>query len=182
MRERDHFHIFCFVANLAPATLVAILFAIAGVAAGGLQVAIGVRTNPYMSPGRRDRQGFYASQDSGVLNQATGGGAIAKLFAMVFAPDSRPMIRDVMEADRFCGFDGLFELFELGGAKLHPLAGRPSRDRVARTWATTSFRLDANWSAAMAGCRTLSSSTSRSVRMPAMSFRSLKRLWIRRHK
>src|SRR4029079_19003390 len=56
-RERGQPPEFRFVAHLAPSRVIAVLLAASGVAADGLQVFIGVRTNPDVRPRRRYDQG-----------------------------------------------------------------------------------------------------------------------------
>ena len=57
------------VAHLAPARVVAVLLAPARVAAGGLDVAVGVRADPDVGPGRRDRQLADPLQGRGIAHR-----------------------------------------------------------------------------------------------------------------
>ena len=54
--ERKHAPVFVLVAQLAPLRVVAVLLAAAGIAAGGLQVAMRVGADPHIRVGRGDHQ------------------------------------------------------------------------------------------------------------------------------
>ena len=58
LAEVEHAFVLRAVAHLAPARMVAVLLAAPVVAAGRLDVAVGVGADPDIGPGRRDRQRF----------------------------------------------------------------------------------------------------------------------------
>jgi hypothetical protein len=63
LRERNEAAVFHFVAQLPPSRMIPVLFASAGVAAGGLQVAERMRTDPDIAPGGRDDEGRNSLED-----------------------------------------------------------------------------------------------------------------------
>src|SRR5262245_40974374 len=56
LRERDETAVLHFVADLAPARVITILFAAARVATGRLQMTARIRADPHIGPRRRDHQ------------------------------------------------------------------------------------------------------------------------------
>ena len=60
--EEDHALVLGFVADFAPARMVAALLAAAGVASGGLEVAVGDGADPDIGPCGRDDEGLDAGE------------------------------------------------------------------------------------------------------------------------
>ena len=85
------------VAPGPPAVVVAVLLAALGVAAGGLEVAGGIRADPDVGPGRRDRQRPDPSQDRAVADQLAIGPAIAEPAAAPLPGDARARVGRVAE-------------------------------------------------------------------------------------
>ena len=80
LAERDHFVVLGRVADFAPARVIVILLAAAGVFADGLNVAVSQRANPHVGPRRRNNERANTKERLRVANQLiaradiTGGG------------------------------------------------------------------------------------------------------------
>lgn len=85
--------------------MVAILFAAASVAAGGLDVAIGIGTNPYLRPCRRHRDRIDTREFIAIDDDRARRIAIDKPFAIALPYDSSPSIIDVSQSCRLGGDD-----------------------------------------------------------------------------
>ena len=85
------------VAHLAPARVVAVLLAPLGVAAGRLEVAVGVRADPDVRPGRRDREGADARQRRLVAHRLPVRHPVGEARAGTPARDARPLVGDVAQ-------------------------------------------------------------------------------------
>src|SRR5579883_415155 len=106
--EGDHSVVFRLIADSPPARVVAILLAAPGIVSGGLQMAIGERTNPYRCPGRRDGERADALQRLGIADGLAVWAKIAKLLSLADAADSGVIVVHVAQsrlAGRFEGID-----------------------------------------------------------------------------
>src|SRR5262249_22055146 len=84
----NHMRVFGFVSNLAPAQMVAKLFATPIVASGCLQVTVRVGTNPHIVPCWRDSQRFNPVERLLVPDNFSGSVSISKAFPAVLTFDS----------------------------------------------------------------------------------------------
>jgi hypothetical protein len=103
LAELDHALVLHLVAHLAPFGVVAVLLAPARVAPGGLQVAVGLRADPDLGPGRRDGQRLDAFQGGFVVDRLAARVEVAKAVALRLAADAGPVVEDVAQAGRFGG-------------------------------------------------------------------------------
>jgi len=76
--EEDHALVLGFVADLAPAGMVAALLASTLVAAGDLEVAVGDGADPDLAPGGRDDEGLDAAEGGGVADVGAVGVEVAE--------------------------------------------------------------------------------------------------------
>src|ERR1700733_552619 len=83
------------VAQLSPARVIAILFALSGIAAGGLQMPTWIGTDPYIDIGRWNRQCADALQLLAVPDVPAIDIAIAEALAMSQPTDAGLCIADV---------------------------------------------------------------------------------------
>ena len=81
--------------------MVTILFTPAHIAAGSLQMTIVRRTNPYISPGRRDGQAFDADQLFAIAKQLSIRLKVDKILPAFLARDPRFCVRDITETRFF---------------------------------------------------------------------------------
>src|SRR5207248_2679096 len=98
--EGDEAVVLGFVADGAPARVVAELFATAGVAAGGLQVAVGARADPDVGPRRRDDEGADALEVGGAADGLAVGAEVAERFAAPHAADAGCVVARVPQPRR----------------------------------------------------------------------------------
>ena len=95
--EVRHAFVLVFVADFAPVRVVAGLLAPARIAAGGLQVPVGVRGDPHVDPGRWDYHRFDALQRVLVRHRGVMGIHVAEGVMMLHAPDAGRVIRGVAQ-------------------------------------------------------------------------------------
>src|SRR4029450_12423383 len=93
--EGDHAIELRAVADLAPARVVAILLAPAGIAADGLDVAPGIGADPDVGPGRRDGQRPDAFQGGRIAHRASGGATVTERSPGGDTPDAGVTVADV---------------------------------------------------------------------------------------
>lgn len=86
------------IAYLAPARVVAVLLAPTGVAAGGLEMAVGVGTDPDLAIGRRNGQLVQPADLLGVADALAVGIEIDEALALPASTDARLAVVDVAEA------------------------------------------------------------------------------------
>ena len=86
------------IAYLAPARVVAVLLAPTGVAAGGLEMAVGVGTDPDLAIGRRNGQLVQPADFLGVADALAVGVEIDEALALPASTDARLAVVDVAEA------------------------------------------------------------------------------------
>ena len=86
------------VAPGPPEVVVAVLLATLGITAGRLEVAGGIRADPDVGPGRRDRQRPEPGEDRPVADQLAIGAAIAEPAAAPLPGDARPSVGRVAES------------------------------------------------------------------------------------
>ena len=86
------------VGNLAPVLVVDVLLAAAVVAAGGLQMAVGVAANPDVGPGRRNRERVDARELAFVAKAAAVAVEVVEAFAVQLANEARLLVDDVTES------------------------------------------------------------------------------------
>ena len=104
--EGQHPLVLVGITDLAPARVVAILLATAGVASGSLQMAVGVRTDPDVGIGRRDGQ-LVDPLDFRLVADALASGGEVGPFATQLAPaQTRLAVVDVVEVGRQGGAEG----------------------------------------------------------------------------
>jgi hypothetical protein len=101
--EEEHALVLGFVADLAPARVVAALLTALGIAAGGLEVSVGDGADPDLLPGGRDYEGLDAGDGFFVFDGFAAAGVV-EAFAAAVAADSGFGVGDVAQA---CGFGGL---------------------------------------------------------------------------
>src|SRR4029450_10827600 len=77
------------VTNLSPARMVSVLLAAASITTDGLEVARGRRTDPYVTPRRRNSQGADRLEHQGVGHPRPVDVAISETPAGSYATDSR---------------------------------------------------------------------------------------------
>jgi len=94
--ECNHAREFIVAAHLLPARVVAVLFAAAGIAPGGLQVPARVRADPDILVGGRDAQARNAGQLGRTPQLLTGGALIDEAAAAASAANARQLVGDVM--------------------------------------------------------------------------------------
>ena len=107
LAEVEHVLVLGLVAGGAPVGVVAGLLAAAGVAAGGLEVAVGDGGDPDVGPGGRDDDGFDAGEGFGVAEGSAFGGGVAEGLAGTVAGDAGFAVVDVAEAGGAGGGDGV---------------------------------------------------------------------------
>jgi hypothetical protein len=96
--------------------MIPVLLPSSGVSAGRLDVAVGQRTDPDVSPCRRDDKGADALQLFGITDDVAVGGRIDKTFAAPVALISRRIIGDITETR--------------GPGRLDGIGGRRARARL----------------------------------------------------
>src|SRR5262249_54129831 len=101
--EGDHALVLRFVADRAPAGVVEVLLAAAGVAAGGLQMAVGPRADPDLGPGGRDRQRLDAAERFGVVDVLALGPAVAETAAGANPANPGAVVEVVAQSGSFGG-------------------------------------------------------------------------------
>jgi hypothetical protein len=89
----DHFGELGFIANLAPAGMISVLFAAARVAARGLQVTVFNGTDPDVGPRGRNREPADAEDSHFVSEGLAGGVNVSKTVAALFAANAWTIIR-----------------------------------------------------------------------------------------
>src|SRR6185503_21217947 len=94
-REGAHPAVLGVVAHFAPARVIAVLLAAARIAAGRLEVAIAVRADPHLFPGRRNRERLDAREDLLVAHCAAARQAVAEAAVVARAGDARRRVADV---------------------------------------------------------------------------------------
>ncbi len=106
LTEGQHPLVLVGVADLPPAGVIAILLAAASIATGGLQVAVGIRTDPYLGIGRRNGQ-LVDALDLGLVADALAVRCEIGPFAAQLAPtQARLTVVDVAEVGRQGGAEG----------------------------------------------------------------------------
>ena len=122
--KRHHALVLGLVADLAPAGVVAALLAAAGVASGGLEVAVGDGADPDIGPGGRDDERLDAGEGRFVAQGSAFRREIAEGLSAAFAADAGAGVGDVAEA---CCFSRLLRVrdkwFRFGGR--HGCSGGP---------------------------------------------------------
>ena len=98
------------IANLAPAQVIAVLFAPPGVAPRRLQMAVRVGADPDIGPGRRHGQAFDPPDRIPVIDGAALAGAIHEALPGALPADPRTQIRDVAESRGARRFDRLDQI------------------------------------------------------------------------
>src|SRR6185437_12187917 len=98
IRDEEQAAVFRLVAHAAPARMIAVLLAAPGVAADSLNVAIRIRTDPDIGPGRRHRQRLDAPQDRAVADEMAGGVAIGEAGPGATPRDARRGVADITQA------------------------------------------------------------------------------------
>src|ERR1019366_4840336 len=96
--KQSHALVFVFVAHFAPARMVAALLSAACIAARGLQMAIGARTDPDIRPGGRDDEGFDAAKSLLISDQFALRIEVAKAFAKGLARDAGLRVGDITKS------------------------------------------------------------------------------------
>src|SRR6266478_3186274 len=99
--ETNYAVVFVFVANLAPALVIKVLFATARVATGCLNVTVGRGTNPHVSPSRRNRQAFDPQKPLFVTNELSVGVEPREIFAFGFTRVARPIVANITQPGLF---------------------------------------------------------------------------------
>jgi hypothetical protein len=94
--------VFRFVANLAKAFVVAILFTAARIASGSLQMPVCPGRDPHTNVRRRDRKRFDAPQFRFIGDGVAIGMKIGKVAATFFSRDTRVTIVEVAQAGFKC--------------------------------------------------------------------------------
>ena len=130
LAEEGHALVLGFVAGFAPAWVVAALLASAGVAAGGLEVAVGVGADPDVGPGGRDDEALNAAEDFGIADGFAVRIDVAEGGAGALAADAGAGVGDVAEACGFGGGDGIEDGFRRGSCFL--LAGATDEGSCGR--------------------------------------------------
>ena len=111
--EGDRVAVLGFVADFAPLVVIAVLLAPAGVAADGLQVAVGDRADPDVLPGGRDHEVLDADEGLVVLDGLAVRVEVAEGVAMLLAADAGDRGADVAQTGGLGG--ELRVLVELDG-------------------------------------------------------------------
>src|SRR5207248_10995442 len=96
--EVDHAAVFVLVPHLAPAVVVAVLLAAAGVAPRGLDVPIGEWADPDVGPGRRNRERPYPVQRGGIRERFPRRCEIAETLTLSPPADPRRLVGHVAPA------------------------------------------------------------------------------------
>ncbi len=97
LRELDHALILGFVADLAPPGMVAALLAAPGIAAGGLEMAVGDGADPDAGPGGRDDERTDAAQRVFVMDGRPTRRGVTKTLSAADAANARLGVGDVAE-------------------------------------------------------------------------------------
>ncbi|MNF74345.1 hypothetical protein D3C84_563750 [compost metagenome] len=100
LAEISQARVFVGVAHFAPARVIAILLAAAGVAAGGLQVTARIGANPHVGVGRWHREGIDAPDFLGGGDTLTRRIEVAEFTAQLSAGDSGQGVIDVVQVGR----------------------------------------------------------------------------------
>jgi hypothetical protein len=122
LAEVDHALVFRLVAHAAPFRMVAVLLASARVAARGLQVAVGLRADPDIGPGRGNHERLDALERGFVRDRLALGREVAEAILARFAPDAGLVVVDVAQAGSLGGGGRIAERCRIerrGGVKGH---------------------------------------------------------------
>ena len=99
--KRQHLAVFRLVADLAPTRVIAVLLAAALVPSGRLDMAVWIGTDPYRSPGGRNRQRTNALQGIEVAHQLPVGQAVVEAVSRLMPGDPRHIVADVPQLGEF---------------------------------------------------------------------------------
>src|SRR4029434_4011559 len=95
--ESDHSIVLGLVAEISPIRMIAVLLTAADIAPGGLEVAIGIGTNPDIFPGRRNRQPLYSRKHVGVANSISAGIKISKVSPLTPTSDAGSRVTHIAQ-------------------------------------------------------------------------------------
>ena len=149
--EREHVLELGALADLTKPGVITILLAALGVAAGGLDVAVGLGADPHIRVGRRDRQGTDAVERALILDLPAARPDIDEPFSDLPAADPRPFVRHVGEAGRLGGIPRIDDvvqgrvLFQQHGSPWDRKSGVNGRHRVRFRGAARSDSRRVTW-------------------------------------
>lgn len=132
--EVDHAIVFVLIADFAPARVIAELFATAIVAPGGLQVTVGISTNPNVSPRGWDCQFADAAEIIFVFDGSTVRSDELEIAAFLFTANAGKFVGNVTEAGFFCGYDRVFSFLHEANMQRKDFAAIRSK-RIGRSFA-----------------------------------------------
>src|SRR5690606_38948125 len=98
LAECDHAFVLRLIAHGAPVGMVTILFAVSGIAAGGLDVAVVVGADPNVGPGRRNGEAADAAERALVPDYPAVGSAVAETVLHRFASNAGPVVAHVAQS------------------------------------------------------------------------------------